>query len=90
MQEKIIWGSLDSGNQQVIRFLQEIWALRMGEEKQFGVMNGKPEPEISAAGKTHGWTKSDFTSNGNLVRINSFDRTCRRFNESLCVEDMFV
>ena len=53
-------------------------------------MNGKPEPEISAAGKTHGWTKSDFTSNGNLVRINSFDRTCQRFNESLCVEEMFV
>ena len=42
----------------------------MGEEKQFGLANGKPDPEISS-GKVHGWSKSDFTSSGNLVRINT-------------------
>ncbi len=35
----------------------------MGEEKQFGAVNGSD----GSAGKVHGWSKSDFTSNGNLV-----------------------
>ena len=39
----------------------------MGEEKQFGVVNGRAETEASNPAKIHGWTKSDFTSNGNLV-----------------------
>ena len=38
----------------------------MGEEKQFGAVNGKPDSDGSNA-KIHGWSKSDFTSNGNLV-----------------------
>lgn len=40
---------------------------RMGEEKQFGAVNGKPDSDGSNNTKIHGWSKSDFTSNGNLV-----------------------
>ncbi len=39
---------------------------RMGEEKQFGTVNGKPDSDGPNT-KIHGWSKSDFTSNGNLV-----------------------
>ena len=52
----------------------------MGEEKQSGVGNGNPD---ISSGKIHGWSKSDFTSNGNLVRFDYFgsnNRTsCQRF-----------
>jgi hypothetical protein len=41
----------------------------MGEEKQFGAVNGRAESESSNPAKIHGWTKSDFTSNGNLVSL---------------------
>jgi hypothetical protein len=40
----------------------------MGEEKQFGVVGGNPDPGDMSGARIHGWTKADFTANGNLVR----------------------